>query len=123
MRYFMRNELHRSLRTLLLTSTLGVAVLAGCESTGAGGALRAGIPPQATLVREGEAQMSFSPQQAGRLYIYDASTDKTVDSFHLNAGQNFVADSGAARATIDGNEVDIGKMKKGHQYQIYFHPE
>ena len=38
----------------------------------------------------------------------------------MRQGQQFVLDPKSGRATIEGNEVVIDDVKKGHVYQVYF---
>jgi hypothetical protein len=96
----------------------------GCSSSGGGGTgvLRTGIPPKAEKVQEGAGQLVYTPQQPGRLYLYDGSNEKIVEAFQVRPGQRFAVDAAAGRATLEGNEVSVGKLKKGDTYQIFFLP-
>jgi hypothetical protein len=100
---------------------------AGCQSSGRGdsggtGILRAGLPPAATVVAEGQTQLTYTPEEPGQVYLYDMSQDRVIGRFHLRRGQRFAMDGVAGRATIDGNEVRIAETKKNGNYQVYFLP-
>jgi hypothetical protein len=106
-----------------------LAIAPGCKSSGkdartSGGAgvLRTGIPPKAEKVQEGSGQLVYTPEQAGRLYLYDANKEAIVEAFQVRRGQRFAVDAAAGRATLEGNEVSVGKLSKGNLYQIFFLP-
>ena len=106
-----------------------LSIAPGCKSsdtsgsTGGGtGVLRTGIPPRAEKVQEGRGQLVFTPEQPGRLYLYDANREAIVEAFQVRQGQRFAVDAEAGRATLEGNEVSVGKLSKGSTYQIFFLP-
>jgi hypothetical protein len=103
---------------------LSFVVVAGCQSSDSGGTgvLRTGIPPKAEKVQEGAGQLVYTPQQSGRLYLYNANDEKIIEAFQVRKGQRFAVDAAAGRATLEGNEVSVGKLSKGDRYQIYFLP-
>lgn len=104
----------------------GLFLAVGCESSGnsnRNGVLRSGIPPRAMSVQEGSGQMVYSADQAGRIYLYNSSTDQVVERYEIRKGQRFAVDAGLGRATLDSNEVSVGKLKTGATYKIYFLPE
>ena len=108
--------------TIVLATTFGGM---GCQSSGGGetGLLRSGIPPKAQQVQEGSGQLVHVADQPGRLYLYDATNDTVVERYQVRRGQRFAVDAAAGRATLDGNEVSVGKLKKGATYQMFFLPE
>ena len=114
----------------ILTACLSVALLAmaclssGCASSAKASAtnLRAGIPPQAELVTSAPGQVTFKAPETGRIYAYNATRNHTIGRYSLREGQTFVLDGNAGRATIDGNEVMVGKTRKDDTFQIYFEP-
>lgn len=110
---------------IVLSLTLIGAWAAGCESSGNGGSgvLRAGIPPKAEMIREGSDQIVYTPDRAGRIYLYDVTRDQMVDRYQVRANQRFAVDARAGRATLEGNEVSVGKLRGGDQYAIYFLPD
>ncbi len=106
----------------------GLITAAGCETTGrsgsGGGVLRAGIPPKAQQMQEGSGQLVHTADQAGRVFLYDATNDRVVERYQVRKGQRFAVDAVAGRATLEGNEVSVGKLKKGaRSYQIFFLPD
>ena len=110
-----------------LALVCGSALFAGCESSGrrsgeGGGILRAGLPPAATVVAEGSTQLTYTPEEPGRVFLYNMNQDRVLGQFHLRRGQRFAMDGVAGRATIDGNEVRIGETRRNGSYQVYFLP-
>jgi hypothetical protein len=93
-----------------------LAFAPGCQSSGTSGGtgvLRTGIPLRAEKVQEGAGQLVYTPEQSGRLYLYDANNESIVEAFQVRKGQRFAVDAAAGRATLEGNEVSVGKLSKG----------
>lgn len=112
-----------SVVSLVASALLSLGVIAGCQSSGGGdggGMLRAGIPPEAQRVSEGSGQMTYTSEEPGRVFLYDVNQDRVVGRYELRRGQRLAVDAGAGRATVDGNEVLVGKLKGGGTYRIYF---
>ena len=107
-----------------VVATMMVAA-AGCQSSrsGDGGVLRAGIPPKAQRVQEGSGQLVYTPEQPGRVFLYDVNNDQVVERYQVRKGQRFAVDAAAGRATLEGNEVSVGKLKQGTTYRIFFLPD
>jgi len=106
-------------------TVIGAAFLLGCESSGqrsgdGSGILRAGLPPSAQVVTEGSGQLTYTPEEPGQIYLYDAKTDRVIGRFQMRRGQRLAMDGASGRATIDGNEVRVAETKKEGTYQIYF---
>ena len=98
----------------------------GCTGSGKPSStnLRAGIPPQAELVTSSQGGVAFKAPEAGRMYAYDATRNRSVGRFHLRKDQQFVLDARSGRATIDGNEVKLtNDVRSGSLYQVYFEPD
>ncbi len=107
---------------------LSAAMVFGCESSGgrdggSGGILRAGLPPSAKVVTEGQGQLTYTPEENGRIFVYDVNNDSVIGRFQMRRGQRLAMDGVSGRSTIDGNEVRVGKTKKDGSYQIYFLPD
>lgn len=114
----------------ILVCTLGLATLSvGCQSTG--GAtddgtmprnLRAGVPPQARQVSQGEGSLSYIASESGQLYLYDANSNRLVGTYVLRSKQELILTENG-RTTIDGNEVAVnGEVADGRTYIAYFLP-
>jgi murein L,D-transpeptidase YcbB/YkuD len=104
---------------------LGAALVVGCQSSGqrnsdGSGILRAGLPPSAQVVTEGSGQLTYTPEEAGQVYLYDVNQDRVIGRFQMRRGQRLAMDGVSGRATIDGNEVRIAETKKNGNYQVYF---
>lgn len=120
-------RLAKRLSSITLALIFGATLVVGCQSSGqrsgdGSGILRAGLPPAATVVAEGSTQLTYTPEEPGRVYLYDMNLDRVMGNFHLRRGQRFALDGVAGRATIDGNEVRIGETRKNGSYQVYFLP-
>lgn len=82
--------------------------------------LKAGLPPDAEHVSEGSGQLTFVPEEQGRVFLYDVNQDRVVGRYEMRRGQRLAVDAAAGRATLDGNEVSVGELKAGGTYRIYF---
>ena len=79
------------------------------------------VPTTATRVDEGDsARLSYSPAREGTLYVYDALDDRVIFSSPVRAGERFVLDPDANRATVDGRTVLGTGLNPRHQYRLYF---
>lgn len=120
-----------ALRHAVMPVLLGSLISAGCQSgrSGGGGAddstgtLRAGLPLKARLVVDAGSELDYTAANPGRVFLYDATRDRTVGRYHLNQGQRFIVDARAGRATVDGNEVLTGEVKAGNTHKLYFMPD
>lgn len=109
-----------------VASVSALALFAGCQSSSSSGdssVLRAGIPPKAQRVQEGSGQLVYTPDQPGRVFLYNASDDRVVGRYQMRKGQRFAVDAAAGRATVDGNEVSIGELSKNATYRVFFLPD
>lgn len=61
-------------------------------------------------MQEGAGQLVYTPEQPGRLYLYDANNAAIVEAFQVRKGQRFAVDAAPGRATLEGNEVSVGKL-------------
>src|SRR5688500_11948512 len=51
--------------------------------------LRAGVPPKAAIVSEGNTQLTYTVEDRGRLYLYNASDDRVIGDYNVRPGQRF----------------------------------
>ena len=82
--------------------------------------LRAGLPPEAVQVGQDSESPSYKAESNGRLYVYNRSENKLVNSFQMSKGQQMIVSGQAGRATLDGNEVAVGEIKPGRTYSLFF---
>ncbi|MGB7160324.1 MAG: hypothetical protein WBD40_19810 [Tepidisphaeraceae bacterium] len=103
---------------------IGAALFIGCGASRGGkddeAFLRAGLPPTAQVVQEGTGRLMYTPDENGRVYLYDATSDRLIGRFRVRRGQRLAFDPATGRATIAGDEVRIGETTKDATYQIYF---
>ena len=82
--------------------------------------LRSGVPQDAVQVgQEGPSPM-YKADTLGRLYLYDRTQNRVVNSFSVRPGQELIVSGNEGRATLDGNEVALGSVQRGHTYVLYF---
>ena len=106
--------------------------LAGCQSSGSKDEgqvtqdpavnLRAGIPPAARQVGQEAESPSYRAEQSGQLYVYDRTANKVVGTVFVRQGQELIVSGPLGRATLDSNEIQIGRILPGRTYLLYFLP-
>ena len=87
----------------------------GCRSSGnGGGMLRPGFPPSAERVLGGSGQLTYVPEEEGRIFLYDVDQDRVVGRYEMRRGPRLAVDAAAGRATINGSEVSVGEIRRRH---------
>ena len=84
-----------------------VLIAAGCQSSGrddGGGILMAGLPPAAEQVSEGSGQLTYVPEEEGRLFLYDVNRDRVIGRYAVRKGQRLAVDAAVGRATSTGTK-------------------
>jgi hypothetical protein len=93
---------------------MGLFLGQGCASGGP-----KGIPGGAMLVKEGNANLSYTATEKGTLYVRDQAADRVVYQGPVNAGQRLDIDLVARRITLDGREVSAGQLRPDRVYQFF----
>jgi hypothetical protein len=93
---------------------------------GAGGcalfpAVRAGVPEGATLTQEAGTVMTYTPREAGMIYLRDPAEDLIVARVGAWAGQRLEVNARENWVKLDGKGVETYSDLRGDRnYQIYF---
>ena len=87
---------------------------------GAAACSRLGFRRRQSGSRKGSGHLTYTPEEQGRVFLYDVNQDRVVGRYEMRRGQRLAVDAAAGRATLDGNEVSVGELKAGGSYRIYF---
>ena len=82
--------------------------------------LRAGLPTEAQQVGQESESPSYKAESDGRLYVYNRSENKLVNSFQMSKGQELIVSGQSGRVTLDGNEVAAAGIIPGRTYSLFF---
>jgi hypothetical protein len=110
-------QTYRASSLITVAVLMGLFIGQGCSSGGP-----KGIPGGAMLVKEGNANLSYTATEKGTLYVRDQPADRVVYQSPVNAGQRLDTDLVAQRITLDGREVSAGKLRADRVYQIFLKP-
>jgi hypothetical protein len=79
------------------------------------------VPLSATLVGEGrDEELTYRASRDGTIYVYDAEDERVIGSAGIRDGQRFTIAPDRNRATINNDEVDVGKLSTRRNYRVYF---
>lgn len=122
-----------SARRPLLASLamLSVAVLGGC---GSGGDRFTGetspnsidemrVPTNAEIAIQGRGELRHTFRRHGRMWLYDATGEKTLFTIPVERGQRFTVIPSEDRAALDGQDVFGGDMELRNEHRIYYLPK
>jgi hypothetical protein len=103
-------------RLILLASS--VSLVGGCALFPP---VRAGVPEGATLTQEAGVIMSYTPREAGMIYVRDPSEDLIVARVGTWAGQRVDVNARENWVRLDGKPVETySPLRPDRNYQIYF---
>ena len=94
----------------------------GAANTEAAVNLRAGLPPGVQMVGQHSDTPTWRVSERGIVYIYNQTNNQLVGQVFVREGQELVVSGPEGRATLDGNEVAVGKLVRGRTYGLYFLP-
>ena len=103
--------------TLCGVAAFAMLVLAspGCQQTG-----KLAIPAGADEVEAGRGELDYEAQRDGKVWVYDAETDKMVYTGPIRDGDRVVVDPDSNRITVGGQTVSEQPLIQDHKYRIYF---
>lgn len=84
---------------------------------------RRSIPQTARKVREGGRgeRLTYRADRDGRLFAYDADSDRVVYTGSIRRDEEFVLDPAADRADISGKSVNTtARLSASDKYNLYF---
>jgi type IV pilus biogenesis protein CpaD/CtpE len=122
-------------RRSVLLAVLSAAALAGCASSDDDedddasaemgstviGEMR--VPKSAELVAQGRRELSHQARRDGRIWLHDATAEKTLFTTTVRRGQRFTIAPEEDRASLDGVDVFEGDMHTRNEHKIYYLPK
>ncbi|CAN5336003.1 hypothetical protein BH09PLA1_BH09PLA1_13800 [soil metagenome] len=81
------------------------------------------IPPDATLMTEGQKSLAFRAPESGTVYVYNRNNDKIVYSGVLERGQAIEVAPERNRITIEGRTVLEKGLDQFEAHRIFFKPD
>ncbi|HEV2295299.1 MAG TPA: hypothetical protein VGR35_15715 [Tepidisphaeraceae bacterium] len=111
---------------------LSGAMLFGCRSGGnriTGGGISPNfvdemrVPKNAEVAIQGRGPLNHTFRRDGRMWLYDATAEKTLLTIPVQRGQRFIIDPTDDRAAQDGQDVFGGDMQLRNEHQIYNLPK
>jgi len=100
---------------LALSTLLLLALAAGCTNTG-----KNAIPAGADEVAADRGVLRHTVQRDGKIWVYDAETDKMVYTGQVHDGDKVIVDPGTNQITVGGTTVSEQPLIRDHKYRIYF---
>ena len=94
---------------------LALAAVEGCTATG-----KSAIPAGADEVDSGRGELRYEAQRDGKVWVYDAETDKMVYTGPIRDGDRVVVDPDRNLITVGGETVSEQPLIRDHKYRIYF---
>lgn len=112
----------RNSQVLVLVTFAGLALVAGCHSSGTKPNEPTNVNPNLRMVAEGANKtLTFKAGHPGELYVYDLDTGEYVFQGHLAPGEQFVIEPDSDHATIDKQPVGLQHDTNSRDtYRLYF---
>ena len=109
-------SVRRTIAVPIAVSILFMLTLAaGCTKTG-----KMAIPQGAAEVAAGRGVLNHTVQRDGRVWVYDAETDKMVYTGTVRDGDKIVVDPDRNQILVGGTTVSEQPLVHDHKYRIYF---
>lgn len=80
------------------------------------------IPRTAVRVREGTDRLTYTADQAGRVYVYDPSADRIVYSGSVSSSDRVTMDPSSGSVLVNDRPVSSSRLSSGQKYRMYFEP-
>jgi len=106
-----------TLRTVAICGALALTLFAfnGCTASG-----KMAIPAGAEEVEAGRGELRYSAQRDGKVWVYDAETDKMVYTGPIRDGDRITVDPDRNQIVVGGQTVSEQPLISDHKYRIYF---
>ena len=98
-----------------VSALLMLTLAAGCTGTG-----KSAIPQGADEVTSGRGVLRHTVQRDGRVWVYDAETDKMVYTGTVRDGDRIAVDPDRNQITVGGTTVSEQPLVRDHKYRLYF---
>lgn len=80
------------------------------------------IPKSAVRVREGTDRLTYTADQAGRVYVYDPSADQIVYSGSVSSSDRVTMDPSSGNVLINDRPAAGARLSSSQRYRMYFEP-
>lgn len=98
---------------------MGVLGVALCACRMEGGM---SIPSSARMMAEGNRDLSFTAQDPGTVYVYDATDDRILYTGRVESGDKVSLSPADNRLRVGGRTALESGLNQNHQVRIYFEP-
>ena len=78
------------------------------------------IPTNAEIVIQGRGPLNHTFRRDGRMWLFDATAEKTLFTIPVSRGQRFTVIPSEDRAALDGQDVFGGDMELRNEHRIYY---
>jgi|SRR5687768_9254709 len=113
--------------SMIVTAMLSAAVLGGCGSkeyaaddVSPNSIDEMRIPTNAEIVIHGRGPLNHTFRRDGRMWLFDATAEKTLFTIPVERGQRFTVIPADDRAALDGQDVFGGDMELRNEHRIYY---
>ena len=78
------------------------------------------IPTNAEVSIQGRGPLNHTFRRDGRMWLFDATAEKTLFTIPVSRGQRFTVIPAEDRAALDGQDVFGGDMELRNEHRIYY---
>lgn len=81
------------------------------------------VPLTAEIAVQGRGDLKHTVRRDGRIWLVDATAEKTLFTVPVSRGQRFIVAPNEDRASLDGLDVFAGDMHTRNEHRIYYLPK
>ena len=81
------------------------------------------VPTTAEIAIQGRGRLDHTFRRDGRMWLFDATAEKTLFTIPVSRGQRFTVIPSEDRAALDGQNVFGGDMELRNEHRIYYLPK
>ncbi len=78
------------------------------------------VPTNAEVAIQGRGPLKHTFRRDGRMWLFDATAEKTLFTIPVSRGQRFTVIPSEDRAALDGQDVFGGDMELRNEHRIYY---
>jgi len=78
------------------------------------------IPTSAEIAIQGRGPLNHTFRRDGRMWLFDATAEKTLFTIPVERGQRFTVIPAEDRGALDGQDVFGGDMELRNEHRIYY---
>ena len=117
-------------RKMMLLAALSTAAAGGCGSTrdelaeevSPNSVDEMRVPKNARVVLQGRGDLRHTFGRDGRIWLVDATAEKTLFTVPVKRGQRVTVAPGEDRAAVDALDVFAGDMQLRNEHRIHYLP-